>query len=478
MSVKICHNTDTIKQSHTLKDWCRHKKKRLREDCNQNHTSTYITDTSIHKLNNDCLILIFLYLPIIDRIRIESVCKQWKEVSQKSWYNIKKLDLQNFTWGFSTDVRLKQIDSVILHKVLSRCGTFLREIYLSKTFCEGRENALSIIGNLCPNLEIIDVSCLQVSSAGITSLITNCHNIKKLSLDCICLFDTDLEKLFKANQKLQCLKLVDNKISGKCLLGLPSETIEEIIIERCDYLRDNDIVEAIARLKNLKSLIIKECFDIWRKTTEAVGKYCINLTTLEITGKSSIFQFNGISHITPLINLKNLKASANWFICNSTLHKLSLHCQHLTCLDLSDIPGHFIRDYTLAAIDKFTKLEILITRDLYQVTSKGLLYLCNLKQLVCQECNFFDITISKFLQCSYQMEILDLSGCHNITNATLARAVAATSCRTNNITLNLFIGGTAVDLETFTDVSPFLRIIDRDLRYKRIFNFRPSSFLN
>lgn len=89
------------------------------------------------------------------------------------------------------------------------------------------------------------------------------------------------------------------------------------------------------RLKNLKSLIIKECFDIWKKTTEAVGKYCINLKTLEIIGKSSIFQYNGISYITSLINLRNLKASANWFICNSTLYKLSLHCQQLTYLDLS-----------------------------------------------------------------------------------------------------------------------------------------------
>lgn len=152
--------------------------------------------------------------------------------------------------------------------------------------------------------------------------------------------------------------------------------------------------------------------------------------------------------------------------------------QKLQNISFSDIPGHVIRDYTLAAIEKFTKLEILITRDLYQVTSKGLLYLCNLKQLVCQECNFFDITISNLLRCSFQMEMLDLSGCHNITNVTLRRAIAATSCRTNNIILNLFVGGTAVDLETFTDVSPFLRIIDRDLRYKRIFTLRPCSFLN
>lgn len=436
-----------------------------------------VETANIYKLNNDCLMLIFLYLPIIDRIRIERVCKRWLRISQKSWYNIKKLELTNSVWGFSSDVKLKQINTIILDKVLSRCGRFLNEIHLDKTFCEGRESALAAIGSLCPNIETIDVSCLQVPSVGITPLINNCHNIKKLSLDCICLFDTDLDKLFKVNNKLQYLKLVDIKISGKCLSYLPSDTIEEIIIERCDYIRDSDVVEAVARLTNLKCLIITDSFDTWEKTTEAVGKYCKHLKTLEITGKSSILQFNGISCISSLVNLESLKASVNWFICNSTLHKLNLYCQQLIYLDLSDIPGHFIRDYTLAAIEKFTKLEILITRDLYQVTGNGLLHLCNLKQLVCQECCFFDITVSNFIQYSYQLQVLDLSGCRNITNATLRRAAAATACRVNNITLNLFVGGTAANLETFKDASPLLRIIDKDSRYKRIFPFHPSSFL-
>lgn len=56
---------------------------------------------------------------------------------------------------------------------------------------------------------------------------------------------------------------------------------------------------------------------------------------MEIIGKSSMLQFNGISHVITLSNLKNLKVSANWFICNSILCKLSSHCQQLIYLDLS-----------------------------------------------------------------------------------------------------------------------------------------------
>ncbi|XP_031776179.1 F-box/LRR-repeat protein 4-like [Apis florea] len=443
----IWHNLETSNQFYsTLQNVCKFRKKHLLEKYNQCDLQKTMINSNIYKLNNDCLILIFLYLPIVDRIRIERVCKRWQKISQKSWHNIKKLDLRNYTWGFASNAKLKQINTVILNKVLSRC-------------------------------EIIDVSYLQVPSTGITSVINNCHNIKKLSLDCIYLFDTDLEKLFKVNQQLQFLKLVDIKISGKCLLHLPSNTIKEIIIKRCDYVCDDDVAEAITRLNNLKHFIISECFDTLEKTTKAIGKYSTSLETLEIVGKSSMLQFNGISHVTTLSNLKNLKVSANWFICNSILCKLSSHCQQLIYLDLSDVPGHFITDHTLAAIEKFTKLEILITRDLYQVTSNGLLHLYNLKQLVCQECSFFDITISKFIQHSFQLKILDLSGCRNITNVTLRRAVTATNYRTNNIILNLFIGGTAVNLETFKEVSPFLQIYNTDSRYKEIFPFHPDSIL-
>ncbi|KZC11051.1 PREDICTED: uncharacterized protein LOC107189129 [Dufourea novaeangliae] len=369
MSTDICYEMDVV-----------YKKERLTEQCNQNYTEANTTNSSINKLNNDCLLLIFHYLPIVDRIRIERVCKHWKNVSQGSWHNMKSLDLHNSSWGFLSETKTKQINISTLQKVLSRCGKFLREIHLTNIFCETRESALCIIGNLCPNLQIINLGYLQVTSTGITSLANNCHNITKLSLDTICLFDKDLEKLFKANRKLQYLRLIDNNISGKCLLHLPPKTMEEIIIERCDCVCDDDIVEAIANLKNLKCLIIKECFDVWKKTTEATGKYCTNLRTLEIIGKSSLLQFNGISHITSLTDLINLKVSANWFIGNSILRKLNLHCQQLIYLDLSDIPGHFIRDYTLQAIEKFTNLEVLITHDLYQVTSNDFLNYGNISE--------------------------------------------------------------------------------------------------
>lgn len=69
MSVNIRHKENKVTHYHMLKNQCRHKKKRSNEECNQNCTPN--ADTSIHKLNNDCLMLIFFYLPIIDRIRIE-----------------------------------------------------------------------------------------------------------------------------------------------------------------------------------------------------------------------------------------------------------------------------------------------------------------------------------------------------------------------------------------------------------------------
>ena len=44
-------------------------------------------------LNNDCLVNIFTFLPVRDRIKIERVCQRWHDLSRLSWSSFNKLDL-------------------------------------------------------------------------------------------------------------------------------------------------------------------------------------------------------------------------------------------------------------------------------------------------------------------------------------------------------------------------------------------------
>lgn len=88
---------------------------------------------------------------------------------------------------------------------------------------------------------------------------------------------------------------------------------------------------------------------------------------------------------------------------------------------------------------------------------------CCLKRLECRVCNFTDKTVTELIGSAPQLELLDLSGCHGITNQTLKKAAAVTINRTNNTILKIFVGGTAVDLITFDKVSPFLQLVNVNL---------------
>lgn len=166
------------------------------------------------------------------------MCKRWKAISLESWRSVKKLDL-SYMWGSTSCLLAGEINTSILRKVLLRCGRFLNEINLSQVRCPLLQSTLTIVGKLCPNLQKVDVTALTVSAAGITSLMNNCHDITKFSLgptthSC----DRDLQQLFKVNRKLRYFKVVTGKICGLCLLHLPLETMEEIVLERCSCLRE------------------------------------------------------------------------------------------------------------------------------------------------------------------------------------------------------------------------------------------------
>lgn len=68
----IWNNLETSNQFYsTLQNVCKFRKKHLLEKYNQCDLQETMINSNIYKLNNDCLILIFLHLPIVDRIRIE-----------------------------------------------------------------------------------------------------------------------------------------------------------------------------------------------------------------------------------------------------------------------------------------------------------------------------------------------------------------------------------------------------------------------
>lgn len=163
------------------------------------------------------------------------MCKRWRAVSQESWRVYRHLDLSQASWGFAQINKKNYVDTPTLRKILLRCGRFLNHIDFSLTSHRLNQSTLTIIGKLCPNLQTVDLSSLNVSSSGILSLTSTCANITKFTLgSCTNSCDNDLLQLFVKNRQLKYLKITSNSITGKCLLHLPADSIEEIIFTECN----------------------------------------------------------------------------------------------------------------------------------------------------------------------------------------------------------------------------------------------------
>lgn len=162
-------------------------------------------------------------------------------MSQSSWQGFKTLDLKPATWGFSKAQTL--VNTPGLRKVLQRCGSSLNSLEFSLNSHDLSKSTLTVIGRFCPNLQMVNITGLHVSPSGIKSLTDNCKNITEFSLgrsSSAC--DVDLAKLFTKNDKLRYLKIVTNILTGKCLLTLPRDSIETIILEDCTYITSNHLL--------------------------------------------------------------------------------------------------------------------------------------------------------------------------------------------------------------------------------------------
>lgn len=93
--------------------------------------------------------------------------------------------------------------------------------------------------------------------------------------------------------------------------------------------------------------------------------------------------------------------------------------------------------------------------------------MCGLKNLECRKCTLIsDQGMSMFIRSSPHLQLLDISGCHNISNITLDAAKDACNTRSNNVMLKMIIGNTSIFSIKEQDeeqTSPLLQIVNVDL---------------
>ena len=106
-------------------------------------------------------------------------------------------------------------------------------------------------------------------------------------------------------------------------------------------------------------------------------------------------------------------------------------------------------------------MEILKVSYSSGISDEALRDMPNLKELECRGVtNIKDRGLCNLIEMSQNLQLLDVSGCKNITNELINVAIKATKIRTNNQVLKIFAGGTSVNFDQIKDLSPLSQILN------------------
>ncbi|XP_033216896.1 F-box/LRR-repeat protein 7-like isoform X3 [Belonocnema kinseyi] len=458
------HQPDSIENKKNLAAIIK-QKSNCDESSDEQLIQYYTSDNNvpIHLLNDDCLMHVFLYLPIIDRVKIERVCKRWRAVSQESWRAYRHLDLSQASWGFTKINKKNYVDTPTLRKILLRCGRFLNHIDFSLPSHRLSQSTLTIIGKLCPNLQIVDLSSLNVSSSGILSLTSSCSNITKFTLgsstnSC----DNDLLQLFAKNRQLKYLKITSNSTTGKCLLNLPADSIEEIIFTECNGISPSHFLNAIKKCHKLHSLSLQTCVSINDSVLQSLRIRGESLRNLEFTGYFPMLSSQAMKNLADLTNLQMLNVGQNISVTDECILAISASCKQLRYLDIHGCQA--VTNKGIAGLSTLPILEKLIISYLGKITDQHLGEIFSLKSLQCRGCpGIKDEGLCTLVLMAPHLELLDISGCNCVTSCWVNIAAKSTESRSNGIILKVYVGGSAIDVNKIKDISPFLQIVNVDL---------------
>ncbi|KAK0071255.1 hypothetical protein PV325_013221, partial [Microctonus aethiopoides] len=351
-------------------------------------------ECTINILDNDCLIKIFLYLPIKDRMHIEGVCKRWQTVNQEAWSDIKEL---NFPEDF--DLILLSYPEILyddrkaaIEKILSRCGRFLNKLEHDIEYSSYGNYIIPIIAKYCHNLqclivylEIHDKICLNI-----TWLFLNLHKIESLELCGL-----------------------DPNFPDACLKKLPTNTMKELTLTISSYgLMVSS--KSYKRLTQTGAIGIQAMKNLWKlelnrfsfKADELKLIVC-NESITYLSLPSCGFE-KCINLIANLRGLKHLNLSFVKAVDDNFLIKLAANCTELEELDCSEVTN-----YGINAVFKLKKLTTLVSGGLRKVTNLAIDTVLSkyeaLKVLHCRNCHVSDYGAIGLLQNAPYLEEIDLS---------------------------------------------------------------------
>ena len=218
-------------------------------------SSPFSPEQSIDALNDDCLLNIFYYLPIRDRIRIERVCKRWKKISKESWRNLKFISIGN-------DLSTRSIEINHFEEILRRSGNYMTNFDCSwLDQCQlPVHDTVQLINKYCKKLTHLNTCyTFKTDENYLNAFHVNLlKNLKSLNIgNTVCLDETLSEMLEKAvNLEEFNLTGYARKTRENPLLSL-SDKCKTLAITYSQALKDWMLQEVVILLNHLVIFILR-----------------------------------------------------------------------------------------------------------------------------------------------------------------------------------------------------------------------------
>ncbi|XP_055530252.1 uncharacterized protein LOC129721561 isoform X2 [Wyeomyia smithii] len=402
---------------------------------------------NILQLDDDCLMLIFDQLEIMDLISLEKTCDRFGSVVHDIYKRYKVFD---FDHALTDKAFLTMLDA---KTVLTEVGAFMRSLSISqKRFLRPGLRVLKLIPRCCSNLTELEIRDFTLNSITLNNLEAVFKNLEGLSL-INCGISDSIEPNLSRAKNLQRLDLsLNSEITGNCLKGV--KNLKYINLDSCQNIQGKPFSAFAAKNKTLEYLNINYCS---RLTSEAIKSIVNNMTEL-----SHLVCNNSYDNVEPasmvlLASLPKLKKLQLRF--NRTSRPIDRILQNLVefnqleHLDLSD--GTFtVVDYDLlCGLTQLAELKLNYRLDFTDQHLAKLGAKCNFVELHIAGCTgVSDNQLLEFIKMNPRLKLLDISYCQisealifsaiDILKVQAARSVAA--FKRDGRRLKMMVGQTSI----------------------------------
>ncbi|XP_051161791.1 uncharacterized protein LOC127281866 isoform X2 [Leptopilina boulardi] len=306
-----------------------------------NDEVTFVDSGNIKILNDYCLIHIFEYLTVDDKLNAEEVCKRWQHLCQKAWchYQFKNLSINHDSWNLPCNIFR---DDNTSKKIIMRLARYITSIDLSRQYPIVKRQEISV-QFLCDVLE----NCHKIDTLFLTYPFTADNDKINELIKWMKYYSLQLTKFGYAHQSMiltdkmlfyllslmKNLKLffIDSIIGDDFIKYLPLESLEELIMENCGQIELNPLLDVLQKSTKLHTFCSSGLTAGDRLNFSANSPIKNLGITMSFSSNNLLWSLS----VGQLRNIEKLNIELNDNVNDEFLYKLSTFCKKLTFLNFS-----------------------------------------------------------------------------------------------------------------------------------------------